>query len=144
MAISTTGMTDRLCRVINQVCGQRGGRDLKTTQVADQASAGRSCTREWTGGVPAKADFYRGEPLGAGGRATQAMAKAWWWLIGAATRSWRRDLDLQVSSLVFGSDKQDDYLHPRGTLHRESTGRSWAIRTPQMSLRWTENTQITE
>jgi hypothetical protein len=72
---------------------------LKTTQVASQAGADRSCTGEWTGEVPANADFYHGELLCAGDRVTQAMANAWWCLNETATGSWRRDLDLQVSSL---------------------------------------------
>ena len=123
---SARGMTDDQCRVSNQMCGLRGGRELQTTQVADQAGAGRSCTGEWTGGVPVKAGFYHGELLCAGERVTQAMAGAWWWLEEAATRSWRRDLDLQVSSLVSGLDAQDDCFYPRGALHPEGAGRSWA------------------
>lgn len=125
---SATGMTDDQCRLSNEMCGLRGGRELKTTQVANQAGAGRSCTGEWTGEVPANADFYHGKLLCAGDRVTQAMANAWWCLKEAATKSWRRDLDSQVSSLVFGLNAQYDYFYPRGTLHRESTGRSWAVK----------------
>jgi hypothetical protein len=123
---SDMGMTDDQCRVSNEIRGLRGGRELKTTQVANQVRAGRSCTDRWTGGVPARVDSYHGDLLCAGERVTQAMAGAWWWPNEAATKSWRRDLDLQVSSLVSGLDTQDDYSYPRGTLHRESTGRSWA------------------
>ena len=83
---------------------------------------------DWTGEVPTEAAFYHGELWCRGDRVTQAMANAWWCLNEAATVSWRRDLNRQVSSLVFGLDAQDDYFYPRGTLHRESTGRSWAIR----------------
>jgi hypothetical protein len=103
--------------------------ELTMTQVANQASVRRNCMGDLTGEVPAKVNRYDGGCLCAGRCVTQAMANAWWWPKEAATKSWRGDLDLQVSSLVSGSSKQDDYLHPRGTLHRESTGRSWAIRT---------------
>jgi len=52
---------------------------------------------------------------------------AWCWMKEAVTESWRRDLNLQVSSLFFGADEQDDYFCPRSTLYREGTGRSWAM-----------------
>jgi len=29
--------------------------------------------------------------------------------------------------IVFGTDEQDDYFCPRGTLHREGAGRSWEM-----------------
>jgi len=29
---------------------------------------------------------------------------------------------------VAGADEQDDYFYPRGILHREGAGRSWAIK----------------
>jgi hypothetical protein len=99
---SARGMTDRQCETKNDMCGLGEGRELKTTQVPNQASAGRSCTDRWTGEVPARAAFYHGDLLCAGERATQAMAGAWWWLQGTATKSWRRDLDLRVSSLFLG------------------------------------------
>jgi len=30
--------------------------------------------------------------------------------------------------IVFGAGGQDDYFYPRGILHREGAGRSWAIK----------------
>jgi len=41
--------------------------------------------------------------------------------------------------IVFGADEQDDYFYPRGILHRERAGRSWAVETPQIALGWNEN-----
>ena len=29
--------------------------------------------------------------------------------------------------VIFGAGEQNDYFHPRGILHREGAGRSWAI-----------------
>jgi hypothetical protein len=43
--------------------------------------------------------------------------------------------------ISFGADEQGDYFYPRGILHREGAGRSWAIKTPQISLGWSENKQ---
>ena len=43
--------------------------------------------------------------------------------------------------IIFGSDEQDDYFYPRGILHRERAGRSWAVETPQIALGWSENKQ---
>jgi hypothetical protein len=116
---SASGMAGDQCIVSNDMCGLRGGRELQTTRVANQAGAGRSCTGDWTGEVPAKMDFRNG---GAGND-----KGAWWWHKEAAMKSWRRDLSLQVSSLVSGLNTQYDYSYPRGTLHRGSTGRSWAV-----------------
>ncbi len=149
-------MTDDQCRVRKEMCGLRGGRELHMSRVADQSSAGRSCTGDWTGEVPANVSSYRGGTACISLRGAGFLADGWnrlgnlalepnsiatprqvgvrndkgacWWPNGAATESWRRDLDVQVSSLVFGLNAQDDYIYPRGTLHRESTGRSWAIR----------------
>ena len=78
---------------------------------------------------------------------------AWCWAKEAATKSWRRDLQMPVSSFYFGdgresmtrfillpslsrcqvitgqdgADEQDDYLCPWSILHKEGGGRSWAI-----------------
>ena len=128
---SARGMTGDQCRVSSEMCELRGGGELQASQVANQASAGRIFADRWTGEVPAMVDFYNG---GAGNG-----KGAWWWPKEAAMRSWRRDLNSQVSSLISGLNTQYDYSYPRGTLHRESTGRSWAVITPQMPMRWSEN-----
>ena len=95
-----TGMTDNQCRVSNQMCGLRGGRELTITPVAKQASTGRSCTGDWAEKIPAGTAFFDRGPSCAGDRVIQAMANAWWWLKESATISWRRDLQKLVSSLV--------------------------------------------
>ena len=140
-------MTDRQCEASNEMCGLRGGSELTTTRVANQANTGRNWMRDWTREVPVNVSPYYGalafvslrgakrrSNLGGerNGIATPRCVGAgsdqgaWWWHKEAATKSWRRDLDLQVSSLVSGLNAQDDYSYPRGTLPLESTGRSWA------------------
>jgi len=42
----------------------------------------------------------------------------------------------------FRADGQYDYFYPRGILRREGAGRSWAIKTPQISLGWEEAKQV--
>jgi hypothetical protein len=157
---SATGMTDQQCKTSNGMCGLRGGRELKTTRVASQASAGwpwlRDCMEQTPTEVNRCHDGFTFPSLpgtmvpkqsGRGVRLPRPFSGAgddkgaWWWYTEAAAKSWRRDLNLQVSSLVFGLNEQDDYFYPRGPLHRESTGRSWAANTPQMSMRWSENKQ---
>lgn len=123
-----------------------------TTQVASLGSAGRSWPGWWGREVPARANSCHGGRLCAGGRVTRATAGAWCWMKEAAAKSWRRDLQVTVSSLVFstgqgtiaslilpldssrwrgkeadGTDQQNDYFYPRGILHQEGAGRSWAI-----------------
>jgi len=106
------------------------------TKMAEPANRGWTPTRDWMGEVSATMGSYYSARLCLGGCLTPETANAWWWTIGSATRSWRRDLQEMVSSLFFGLTKRDDYFYPRGILHRENTGRSWAIRTPQMPMRW--------
>jgi hypothetical protein len=67
---------------------------------------------------------------------------AWWCTKEAATKSWGRDLQMPVSSLVLGHEiatprprfiggarnDSTDYPCPGSILHREDAGRSWAIR----------------
>jgi hypothetical protein len=162
---SASGMAGDQCIVSNDMCGLRGGRELQTTRVANQASAGRNRMGDWTGEGPAMVRAYCSGPTSMSLRGTMVPKQsgrglrlphpfsgarndndkvepneiaaprlvgagndkgAWWWPKEAAAKSWRRDLDLQVSSLVSGLNRQHDYSYPRGTLHRESTGRSWA------------------
>jgi hypothetical protein len=152
---SATGMTDKRCEA-DKACGLRGGRELHTIEVANQASTGRSSMGDWTGEVPANCSFccngsaftslagtrllacawnalgnLGGEPnwitrprlIGAG-----SDKGAWWWPKEAAMKSWRRDLQKSVSLLFLGAGEQDDYFYPRGILHREDAGRSWAVK----------------
>ena len=148
---SATAMAGGQCPP-DKMAGLRGGRELATTQAASLVSGGR----RWPGGrrrdVPAGANSYHGGCLYTGGRATRATASAWCWMKEAAAKSWRRDLQMTVSSLVFstaqetiaslllpldscrwrgketdGAEHQNDYFYPRGILHREGVGRSWAI-----------------
>jgi len=149
---SGTDMTDEQCQ-LGKMPGLRGGRELTTAQAARLVSTGRSWLGDWRGKVSAKMNFYHGGCLCAGGRVTQATANAWWWMKEAATKSWRRDLQMPVSSFYFGdgresmtrfillprssrcrvitgqdgADGEDHYRCPRGILHREGAGRSWAI-----------------
>ena len=155
------------------MCGLRGGRELKTTRVAKQASTGWRWLQDCMEEIPAKVSSCQrvlaflslrgakrrgnlGEPDGiATPRFVGARndKNAWCWMKQAATKSWRRDLNLQVSSLVFGTgkgtaasflppldssrwrgkeadgaDEQNDYFYPRRILHREGAGRSWATK----------------
>ena len=164
---SATGMTDGQCRS-NKMAGLRGGRELTIMQAAKLPSSGRSWLGEWGRKVPATMDFYRGglaflslrgakrrsnlrgEPneiatprqVGAGNDKV-----AWCWMKEAATESWRRDLNLQVSSLVFGAMNRTTI----SACGAPSTGRVPVGRgqrtTPQMSsftcegLGWSKNKQ---
>jgi len=53
-------MTDRQCEVKNKMWGLRGGRELTTTRVAKQVSAGGSWMYDWTGEVLATVSSYHG------------------------------------------------------------------------------------
>ncbi len=153
-----TEMADGQCQ-LDKMAGLRGGRELTTTQVASPYSI----CRNWPGGgrkeVPAMTNSCHGGRLCSGGRVTRATAGAWCWTKEAAAKSWRRDLQMTVSSLVFspdqgtvaslllpldssrwrgketdGADQQNDYFCPRGILHREGAGRSRAMNnTPNIS-----------
>jgi hypothetical protein len=173
---SGTGMAGDHCIVSNEMCGLKGGRELKTTRVADQASADWPWLRDCMEDTPTEVNPCHNALTFPSLRGTMVLKQsgrglrlphpfsgarndkrepneiatppqvgagndegAWWWPKEAATKSWRRDLDSQVSSLVSGLDEQDDYFYPRGTLHREGTGRSRSVRTPQMSLGCGEN-----
>ena len=115
----------------------RGRRELTTMQVAKQLSTGQSWLPDWTREALAKVNLYQSGRLCVGGSVNQATTRMWCWMNQAATKSWRRDVHLQVSSLVLGvdgTDEQDDYICPRSILHREAGGRSWAINnTPNVS-----------
>ena len=152
----------------------RGRRELTTTKVAKLFSTGRSWLPDWTREVPAKVNSYHGgrtflslrgakRRSNLGGESSEIATprqvgarndkRAWCWMKEAATKSWRRDLQMPVSSFYFGDgresmtrfillprsprcrvisgqdgvDKQDDYLCPWSILHREGGGRSWAM-----------------
>jgi hypothetical protein len=149
---SGTEMADGQCET-DRMRGLRGGRELTTTQVAKLVSTGRSWLDDWRGEVPARVNSCHGGRLCAGGRVTRATANAWCWMKEAATKSWRRDLQMLVSSFYFGdgrenmtrfillpslsrrqviigqdgADGEDHYRCPCGALGNEGTGRSWAM-----------------
>ena len=83
---SATGMTDEQCEA-GKMPGLRGGRELTTTQVAERPSN--------PGGEPSEI----ATPRQVGARKEQG---AWGWLKETATKSWRRDLQMRVSSLFLG------------------------------------------
>ena len=98
---SATDITDEQCQLYT-TAGLRVRRELKAGQVRKLVSTGRGWVSDWTGKVPAKKDFYHGGKLCAGYRVTRATAHAWCRMKQAATKSWRRDLQVAVSSLVSG------------------------------------------
>jgi len=101
LARSGTGMTDQQCEV-DKMCGLRGRRELTITQVAKLVRTGWSRLICWSGKVPGGANSYHFGRFCAGGRVAQATAGGWWWTKEAATKSWRRDVRWQVSSLFSG------------------------------------------
>ncbi len=170
---SAAEMIDGQCQ-LDKMAGLRGGRELTTTQVTSLGSRGESSVGRWMRKVPATARRYLGRlglmslrgakrrsnlggepseiatPRQLGARSDKS---AWCWMKQAAAKSWRRDLQMTVSSLVFGTGQgtmasllfpldssrwrgeeaagagqQDDYFYPRGILHREGAGRSWATK----------------
>ena len=147
MTRSGTGTTDRQCKVNNEMCGLRGGRELTTTQVAKQANTGRTRMYDWTGEVPATVTSYRGglaflslrgakRRSNLGGEPNEVATPrqvgarndkdAWCWKTGSYKKLEKRPADAGLF-IVFGTDEQHDYFYPRGILHREGAGRSWAI-----------------
>jgi hypothetical protein len=84
---SATGMTDEQCEA-DKMPALRGGRELTTTQVAERPS------NPW--GEPNEV----ATPRQVGARNDK---RAWRWCKEAAIQRWRRDLDLQVSSLFLAS-----------------------------------------
>jgi len=83
---SATGMTDEQCEA-DKMPALRGGRELTTTQVAERPSN--------PGGEPNEI----ATPRQVGARNDKG---AWCWLKETATKSWRRDLQMRVSSLFLG------------------------------------------
>ncbi len=124
-------MTDKQCKGSSKACGLRGGRELTTTQVSKQVNTGRSWLRDWTGEVPARVSSYLGGERNGIATPRQVGARndkgAWWCNNEAARKLEKRPANAGLF-IVFGADGQDDYFYPRGVLHRESAGRSWAIR----------------
>jgi hypothetical protein len=94
---STTGITDEQCQG-KQDAWNEGRRELTTMQVAKLFSAGRSSKE-----IAA--------PRQVGARNNKS---AWWCTIEAATKSWRRDVHLQVSSLflTMAADASRDFSYP--------------------------------
>jgi len=80
---SATGMTDEQCEA-DKMPALRGGRELTTTQFAERPSN--------PGGGPNEI----ATPRQVGARNDKG---AWCWLKETATKSWRRDLQVRVSSL---------------------------------------------
>jgi hypothetical protein len=119
-------MTTRQCQ-LNSMPELRGGRELTTREAPKLFGSGQSWLSDLSGMVPVNVNSYHGGRSCAAGCLTQATPSAWWWMKEAAAKSWRRDLQMTVSSLVFGADEQDDYFCPRSILHREGAGRSWAM-----------------
>ena len=120
----------------------RGRRELTTTQVVKQLSTGQSWLPERMRQVLANCSEIA-TPRQVGARNDK---RAWCWMKEAATKSWRRDVHLQVSSLflarvaeaasgfsrwrgnrVAGADEHDDYSCPWSILHNEGAGRSWVM-----------------
>ena len=99
---------------------------MTTTQVSKQANTGRSWMYDWTGEFPATVASYQGARLCLGGRVKRATADAWCWKTGSYKKLEKRPADAGLF-IVFGTDEQHDYFYPRGILHREGAGRSWAI-----------------
>ena len=95
---SGTWMTDEQCEA-DKMPGLMGRRELMTMQFAKLVSTGRTWLHGWTREVPARVNSYYGGRLCAGGRVNQATANAWCWMKEAATKGWRRDLQMRVSSL---------------------------------------------
>jgi hypothetical protein len=77
-----------------------------TTQVANLLSKGRSWGHDWMREVPANVNSYHGGRLCAEGRVNQATADAWCPVNQTAAKSWRRDLQMSVSSLFLTPVKE--------------------------------------
>jgi hypothetical protein len=116
---SATGIADEQCELSSEMCGLRGGRELTTAQVARKAGTGRRGLSNWMEEVPAKVSYYRGGRLCAEHRVIRAIASAWCWMKERATKSWRRDLQMLVSSLFLGLTSKTT-ISPHGAF---STGR---------------------
>ena len=121
---SAIRMTDEQCQA-DKMPGLRGGRELRTTQLAKLVSTGRSWVSDWRGEVPARVNCYHGGRFCAGGRVTQATANAWCWMKESATRSWRRDLQMPVSSLFFTPVKESLPAFSYRSICRTGAGRGW-------------------
>ena len=122
--------------------GLTRGSKLTMTRMAKQANRGWTLTRDWMGEVSATMSSYYGARLCLGGCLTPETPNAWWWTIESAIEGRRRDLDLQVSSLVSGLNTQYDYFYAHGAFSTGGVpvGRG-QLRTPQMPMRWSENKQ---
>lgn len=99
---------------------------MTTTQVAKQVNTGRSWMHDGTREVPATLSSCPGARLCPGGRVDGATADAWCWKTGSYKKLEKRPAGIGLFT-VFGADEQHDYFYPRGILHREGAGRSWAI-----------------
>jgi hypothetical protein len=112
-------MTDERCQSHKQP-ELRGGRELTVGQVTELVGGGRSWLGDRRTEVPVRVHYCYGGPSCAADRVTQAIVNAWCWMKEAATRSWRRDLHLQVTSLLLGL-MNSMTISPHGAL---STGRA--------------------
>jgi hypothetical protein len=122
---SATGMTDEQCEA-GKMPGLRGGRELTTTQVAERPSN--------PGWEPSEI----AAPRQVGARNDKS---AWCWLKETATKSWRRDLQMAVSSLVLGVASETTIsVHEAFSTGRVPVGRGLRT-TPQVSLGWSKNKQ---
>jgi hypothetical protein len=123
---SATGMTDEQCEA-GKMPGLRGGRELTIAQVAKLPSSGRSWLNDLRREVPVRMNYYHGglaflswqgvrflayagdRLRNLGGEPNEIATprqvgarndkRAWYWLKETATKSWRRDLQMTVSSL---------------------------------------------
>ena len=104
LTTSGTGMTDEQCNT-DKMRGLTGGR-LTTGQVLELVGSGRSWVSDCRGKVPVNLGCYRARAPAEIAAPRQVGARndkgAWCWLKEAATKSWRRDLQMTVSSLVLG------------------------------------------
>jgi hypothetical protein len=137
---STTGITDEQCQG-KQEAWTEGRRELTTMHVAKLFSSGQSWLSDLSGRAPITMNSYRGGRLCAGGRLTQATASVWWCTKEAAKKSWRRDVHLQVSSLVLRlMNRMTIPAHGTLSTRRVVVGHGrWT--TPQIFLGWSKNIQ---
>jgi len=120
---SAIGMTDEQCQP-DKMPGLRGGRELTMAQVAKLPRLGGSWPVDLVIKAGTGTDFYRGGEQGEIAAPRQVGARndkvTWCWMKETAIEHWRRDLNLQVSSLFLGLMNRTT-ISARGAL---STGRA--------------------
>jgi len=107
---------------------------LTTAQVAKLVSTGLTWVYDWTGGVPARVNSYHDGGLCAGGRVTQTAANAWCWMKETATKNWRRDLQVRVSSLFFAPVRESLPAFSYRSIYRAGVGEKWMGLTSKTTI----------